>query len=356
MRKRLGQILIEVGVIDDLQLRSALAEAARWGKRVGEVLVARGHCTDAQILEALATQLRVGIAPLAEISAIPPRILRLLPPAFARDKQVLPLDLDGRSGTLKVAVADPAAYELLDELRFRTGHDVQALAATPGDLADAIEHFYFGAPRRARVVSTVGPSITVPPASSPLPEDVFVHGVASNDFAESADARGRAPSPMDSVVPVPPAARRTGPVVQIRRGQPDTADASVSRSSVGSLERSSDYPSVEPGSGAPSLATGAHKPFSFADDGRASRSSTGGTRTEAETPPVGAAAQDELARLRHQVVELQDKVDRAYKILREAALAHRTLLQELAERGVIDRNAHARKVQERIGRGDGPAG
>ncbi len=299
MRKRLGQILIEAGVIDALQLRSALAEAARWGKRVGEVLVARGHCTDQQILEAVAAQLKVGIAPLAETTSIPPHVLRLLPASFARDKQVLPLELDGRSSTLVVAVADPAAYELLDELRFRTGHEVRALAATPGDLADAIEHFYFGSPRHARPVTPVGPAITMPPMHSPpLGADVFEHALDSNSLA-SREA---------------PAARSSG------------ASGSASRSG----ERPSDSLL-----GVPSLNTGAHRPFSV---------------SEGEDDDGGPS---ELARLRAQVVDLQEKVDRAYQILREAALAHRTLLQDLSERGVIDRAAHARKVQERVSRGDG---
>ena len=38
MRKRLGEILVNAGIIDEMQLRSALAEAARWAKRIGEVL------------------------------------------------------------------------------------------------------------------------------------------------------------------------------------------------------------------------------------------------------------------------------------------------------------------------------
>jgi hypothetical protein len=87
--------------------------------------------------------------------------------------------------------------------------------------------------------------------------------------------------------------------------------------------------------GVPSLNTGGHRPFSV---------------SEGEDDDGGPS---ELARLRAQVIDLQEKVDRAYQILREAALAHRTLLQDLSERGVIDRAVHARKVQERVSRGDG---
>ena len=145
MRKRLGEILIGAGVIDELQLRSALAEAARWGRRVGEVLVLRDHCSEGQILEALSSQLGVPVAPMSAITVIPPRVLRLLPPAFARDRQALPVALDARTALLDVVVVDPASYELLDELRFRTGHEIRPLVGTPQDLKEAIDHFYFGA-------------------------------------------------------------------------------------------------------------------------------------------------------------------------------------------------------------------
>jgi hypothetical protein len=310
MRKRLGEILVNAGIIDEMQLRSALAEAARWGKRIGEVLVVRGHCTEAQILDAVAGQMGVGVAPLATTTAIPPRVLRLLPPAFAKDKQALPLFLDGRTGTLEVAVADPAGYELLDELRFRTGHEIRPLVAMPGELAQAIDHFYFGAPRapagaRADASPSGSMSIELPePLGTPVgDDDLFEHGLGTDDFVAKA-ARAAAAPPASQSVEVPAAAQRPAISVQVKRTGPAT----------GSFE-------------APAQSVEAQ-------------------RRQPLTPKVAEAPANEIARLQMQVAELQGRLDKAYVILREAAIAHRALLAELAARNAIDPASLSRRVRE----------
>lgn len=327
MRKRLGEILVTAGIIDDLQLRSALAEAARWGKRIGEVLVGRGHCSEAQILDALASQLGVGVAPLATTNTIPPRVLRLLPPAFARDKQALPLFLDGRTGTLEVAVADPAGYELLDELRFRTGHEIRPLVAMPAELAAAIDHFYFGAPRATAgaVGFTQGvpaaAGISVPPTPA-VGEDLFEHSLNTDDFI-ARSTRAAAPSSAPaaaSSVDLPPA-QRPAVQVQVRRG---------GAPSTGSME----------------AMTGFALPGSSGEV----------QRRQPPTPKVPDTSADEVVRLQMQVAELQARLDKAYKILREAAIAHRALLAELAARRVIDPAALAERVREQQAAGGGREG
>lgn len=142
MRQRLGEILVRGGVIDAHTLQAALAEAASTGGRVGEILVARGDCTEEAILEALAGQLGVEVAPLSTTVMVPARVLRLVPAELARERLVLPLFLDAAAGVLEVAMADPADDELLDELRFRTGHRIRPLVALASELGEAVEQLY----------------------------------------------------------------------------------------------------------------------------------------------------------------------------------------------------------------------
>ncbi|MCB9535786.1 MAG: hypothetical protein H6704_05935 [Myxococcales bacterium] len=181
MHKRLGEILVQAGVIDDEQLKLALAEAALWGHRVGEVLVSRGDCEEAQILEALATQLGVEVAPLATTVMIPRRILDLVSADFARERQLLPLFLDADAGVLEVAMADPADQESLDELRFRTGHTIRPQVAMASEVEEALERFY-GPPPSA-------PAATTPPGGgAPLRQGLQVrvgHEGASAPPAEA---------------------------------------------------------------------------------------------------------------------------------------------------------------------------
>ncbi len=296
MRKRLGEILVTAGVIDELQLRSALAEAARWGKRVGEVLVARRHCTDQEILDALASQLGVAVAPLSTTMSIAPGVLRLLPPNYARDKQVLPLLLDGRTGALEMAVSDPAAYELLDELRFRTGHEIRPVVATPTEIAVAIEHFYFGAPRQGRPIQAFAPPGIEVPSFTPSPDDSIFDHAAPGSPSESRDGP---PLELDTVRPPPvrPVKLEASP----RREPPAAARPAATDPSTQSAEL-----------------------------------------TDASL---------EIIRLEAENATLRSRVDRAFEILREAAIAHRTLLQDLSEKGIIDRVEHSRRVQERLRKG-----
>ncbi len=314
MRKRLGEILIGAGVIDELQLRSALAEAARWGKRIGEVLVVRGHCTEAQILEALASQLGVAVAPMSAVVSIPPRVLRLLPPTFARDRQVLPLGLDARTGALDLAVADPASYELLDEVRFRTGHEIRPMVSTPHDLKEAIDHFYFGAPRFPPPADAARDSIELPPLSEELDDsdNPFQHEVVTGDF----QGKPRNASPSSAPPALEPSGAPARPAIQIKVHRTAVASPAASVGAGDSVEMSFSPSRIRP--------------------------------PEPTTPPVGQHPEDEIARLNMQVADLQAKLDRVYSILREAAVAHRTLLGELSERGLVERQSYSRKVREAL--------
>ena len=309
------------GVIDDLQLRSALAESARWGKRIGEVLVARDHCSASQMLQAMAAAPGVSASLLSMTTTIPPRVLRLLPPAFARDNQVLPLAGGGRTSTVEAAVADPAFYELLDEIRFRTGHEVRALVATPAELSLAIEHFYFGAPRQPAPTQRVDrPTIDIPNVTDPE-GDLFLHGIDTGEFLGRGQPALSTPM-VPSIAQMAPAA---DPKASRNTGQrPNIPNIAVTVRRTDSAE----LPLVSP----PGPVPGEIKTI----------------RAQTKTPAVPELHGNEVARLEMQVAELQGQLEKVFGILREAAIAHRTLLAELAERGYIDKNTHSKRVREQL--------
>ena len=58
-RKKLGELLIEAGVIDDLSLRSALADQRRWGRPLGRTLVEMRLVDEPVLVDVLAKQLNV---------------------------------------------------------------------------------------------------------------------------------------------------------------------------------------------------------------------------------------------------------------------------------------------------------
>ncbi|QSQ21489.1 general secretion pathway protein GspE [Pyxidicoccus parkwayensis] len=147
MKKRLGDILVERGVIDGLQLHSALAYQRKWGVPLGQVVVDQRFCTAQQVLEALATQ--VGMETV-ELDAQPPdaNLAYLIPEKVAEAHRVVPLRLEGKGGrdsVLVVAIAAPASLASLDAVKSVSGKTrVVAKLATDAAIQRAIGRMYRG--------------------------------------------------------------------------------------------------------------------------------------------------------------------------------------------------------------------
>jgi len=138
--RRLGDILVDSGVLAKTALQDALAEQARSGRRLGDILLRRGFVDEVHVARALARQLDLGFA---EPPFRPdPEALARVEPQLARAKSVLPLALEGRR--LTVAFADPLDAETVDELRFQSGCHVDAVAAPPSAVAQAVKDAYGG--------------------------------------------------------------------------------------------------------------------------------------------------------------------------------------------------------------------
>ncbi|MCP3063440.1 general secretion pathway protein GspE [Myxococcus sp. K38C18041901] len=154
MKKRLGDILLERGMMDALQLHSALAYQRKWGVPLGQVVVDQRFCTAQQVLEALAEQ--VGMQTV-DLDAQPPEaaLARLIPERVAETHRVVPLRLEGHAprDTLVVAIAAPASLASVDAVKSVTGRTrVVAKLATDASIRRAIGRMYRGetevAPRR----------------------------------------------------------------------------------------------------------------------------------------------------------------------------------------------------------------
>ena len=114
---RLGQALVEAGRLKERHLRAALDEQQGSGRRLGEILVRRGYIDDTAVARILAAQLRL---PFAEAPLIPEaEALGLVDAALARTRAILPLSASDR--ILRLAVSDPLDQDTLEELRFRSG-------------------------------------------------------------------------------------------------------------------------------------------------------------------------------------------------------------------------------------------
>jgi type IV pilus assembly protein PilB len=137
---RLGDVLVEKGVITEAQLGLSLRYQSETGARLGEALAQLGFITSEQLKDALAWKDIYGLSSFGEL--LPnPSASRLLTEKFCRARPVLPIDFDGR-GALILAMVDPADVITVDDVRLITGMETRAVATTLAALSEAWEFVY----------------------------------------------------------------------------------------------------------------------------------------------------------------------------------------------------------------------
>jgi len=137
MRKFLGEILLEMEAVTDLQIKAALSKQNSGDKRmIGQLLVEAQACTPEDIARALAEQFDMRFYDL-EAMDVPRKIVDIVPQELAREKLVFPVGLNGR--TLAVAMANPLDLEVVDTLRFSTSLAIEVAVASERQIKAAIE-------------------------------------------------------------------------------------------------------------------------------------------------------------------------------------------------------------------------
>jgi len=141
--KRLGDQLLEKGIINQDQLEIALYEQRRSGSRLGEVLLALGFLTPEQMQESVSDS--VGITSLDLKTIVPDaQALKLLDERFARANTVLPIDFDEEANRVRVAATNPDDIMLIDRLRRQVGAGINVvpLLANERDISEGIDQYY----------------------------------------------------------------------------------------------------------------------------------------------------------------------------------------------------------------------
>jgi type IV pilus assembly protein PilB len=138
-RKKLGEILVEAGLIDKKALDKALEIQSIEKKKIGEILIEMGVADDVVIAKALSTQLKIPLVRLAQ-TEIPEEIISLVPYDLAQKHFIIPIKKTEKG--LLVAMTNPLDLSVLDDLRIVTRMPVQAVIATKTDLLEAKEKYY----------------------------------------------------------------------------------------------------------------------------------------------------------------------------------------------------------------------
>ncbi len=137
-RKRLGDILIELGLLSEADLQGALANKQH-DQKLGDTLVQRGHITEQQLIETLEVQLGI---PHVSLFRYPfePKLFNVVPKEFAKRKMLVPLKTVGDK--LFVAMTDPTDFFAIDDLRLTTGFQIEPAIASKDDIMRTISKYY----------------------------------------------------------------------------------------------------------------------------------------------------------------------------------------------------------------------
>jgi type IV pilus assembly protein PilB len=138
MRKRLGDLLVESGLIAEEQLQSALKDK-KAGQKLGDTLLEKGYITEQQLIEVLEFQLGI---PHISLYRYPfdTSLFSLVPKDVARRNVLIPLRKEGEK--LFVAMSDPMDFYTIDDLRLTTGFHIETAIATKDDILKAINKYY----------------------------------------------------------------------------------------------------------------------------------------------------------------------------------------------------------------------
>ena len=148
-KKRLGDLLVEAGVINDDQLRSALEKQRGKKAKLGEVLIQMGITTEEEIANLLEAQLKIGRIILYEIK-IPDEVIAVITDsALLKKYVVMPYGFTEDGSGLLLAMADPTDLMSIDDLGIITGLQIVPTLAISKDILSAVDRYYGDAEARA---------------------------------------------------------------------------------------------------------------------------------------------------------------------------------------------------------------
>ncbi len=138
--KKLGEMLVEAGLLNAAQLQEALRHQRIAGGRMGSNLVALGFVSEDVLMDFLAHQTGVPRLDVRNLD-VPPEVLRRIPRRLADQLNVLPISLK-EPKSLVLAMADPSDLNAIDGARFASGLNIEPVVVSYTSLKLAIPEQY----------------------------------------------------------------------------------------------------------------------------------------------------------------------------------------------------------------------
>jgi type IV pilus assembly protein PilB len=138
-KKKIGDLLLEAGLITQEQLEEALNIQKKTGKRLGRILIDCNYVNETQVLEVLEFQLGIPFIDLNTVT-IAPEVQRLIPYQLIKRHNVVPVKLELK--LLYVAMEDPLNFITIDDLRMATNLEIAPVISFKSAITNTINKLY----------------------------------------------------------------------------------------------------------------------------------------------------------------------------------------------------------------------
>ncbi len=141
INKKLGELLIERGIVNQNQMDKALSIQKEKGGLIGEILVELDYAQEEDIAQALTAEYGFPYLPLGNYE-ISPEIIEIIPSRVAKQYLLIPIDKIGNN--LTIAMSNPLNVQAIEDVEVLSGCNVQTFVSTSSDIKKAIEKYYKG--------------------------------------------------------------------------------------------------------------------------------------------------------------------------------------------------------------------
>ena len=152
MAVKIGDMLVQAGIISGEQLGEALKCQVIYGGKIGTNLIELGFISEDTIAGFLSKKLGVPYANQESLSEIPPDVIQLIPYDIVEKYHIIPVSL--KKNRLTLALEDPTDLNIIDEISFITNFSISPVVTPEVDLMLALERYY-GIKRDARYVPVI---------------------------------------------------------------------------------------------------------------------------------------------------------------------------------------------------------
>ncbi|NQT90171.1 MAG: Flp pilus assembly complex ATPase component TadA [Candidatus Omnitrophica bacterium] len=136
---RLGEMLIEEGIITQEHLDEALREQKKTGELIGSVIIRLGYAKEGQVLEMLSKKMGVSYVSIKDME-IKPAVIGKVSAKYACYYKIMPIEFE--NNILSIAVTNPLDLGVIDDIKLVLGYSVNPVLSGERDILEGIKKYY----------------------------------------------------------------------------------------------------------------------------------------------------------------------------------------------------------------------